>query len=80
MDDIAKILKKLIQKDREKIEELIQEIISRNWKHLNIKKLKGHNNIYRVRKGDIRIIFLDINGDIRILSISTRNENTYKDY
>jgi len=80
MDSIAKFIKKLKNREREAIQHTIEIIISRSWKELDIKKLKGHTDIYRVRKGDIRIVFFDAKNSIRILSISRRDESTYKSY
>jgi len=45
---------------------------------LNIKKLKGHNDIFRVRKGNIRIIYHLESGKIKLLAIMRRNEKTHK--
>lgn len=64
--------------ERKTIETLIETIISLDWKNLDIRKLKGYQNIFRVRKGDIRIILTKEQKDVFILSIDRRNENTYK--
>lgn len=57
---------------------LIEVIVSLDWHSLDIKKLRGHENIFRVRKGNIRIIFVKDKKDISILTIERRRENTYK--
>ncbi len=45
---------------------------------LDIKKLKGYDNYFRVRKGKTRIIFhLDINGQPVIKRVERRGDNTY---
>ena len=46
---------------------------------LDLKKLKGRNDIYRIRKGKIRIIYRVDNKQIYLLAIERRSENTYKD-
>lgn len=78
MPDLKKLLSKFNPKEREIIEFLIEAVVSLNWRNLNVKKLKGHQNIFRVRKGDIRIIFMKDNKNIFIFAIERRRENTYK--
>jgi len=56
---------------------MIGKIISRNWDDLDIKKLKGYHDIFRLRKGDIRIIYQIINKRVSILNIANRKETTY---
>lgn len=56
----------------------METIVSLNWRNLDIKKLKGHQNIFRVRKGKIRIIFTKDKKEILIFSIERRREDTYK--
>jgi mRNA-degrading endonuclease RelE of RelBE toxin-antitoxin system len=80
MDKIGKLLKKLLPKERERLEEVLTMLISGKVSSLNIKKLKGANEIYRVRVGSLRIIFQKQHKDIRILEVSRRDENTYEKY
>ncbi len=60
------------------VKPLIEKLISLNWRGLDIKKLRGYQNIFRLRKGEIRIIFAKDKRYISILSIDRRNESTYK--
>lgn len=78
MPNLDKILSKLKGEEKEKIELLIKTIVSLNWRSLDVKKLKGHQNIFRVHKGKIRIIFKKDKKDIFILAIERRKEDTYK--
>lgn len=78
MDKIEKFLRKIDEKRRQQISEVIEKVLSREWKHLDIKKLKGHDDVYRVRKRDMRVIFIDKGDDIRVLSVGYRDEDTYK--
>jgi mRNA-degrading endonuclease RelE of RelBE toxin-antitoxin system len=51
------------------------------WKleNLDVKKLKGKDGIYRVRRGDYRITFTKrSDGLVIILYIDRRDEDTYK--
>ena len=55
-------------------------LVSGDVSTLDIKKLKGVDDIYRVRIGNLRIIFKKEPKDIRILDIGRRDENTYRDF
>ncbi|MEK7086645.1 MAG: type II toxin-antitoxin system RelE/ParE family toxin [Patescibacteria group bacterium] len=78
MPNLKKILSKFSKGERKIIEGLIETISSLNWNKLDVKKLKGHQDIFRVRKGDIRIIYRMDNKKIFILAIERRSEKTYK--
>lgn len=80
MASLKKLLSKFTKEEQKTIESLIKSIISLNWRNLDIKKLKGHQNIFKIRKNDIRIIFSKEKKEIFILAIDRRNENTYKLY
>jgi mRNA-degrading endonuclease RelE of RelBE toxin-antitoxin system len=80
MDKIEKFLRKLSPKERGAIEEYVIIILSGHGNKLDVKKLRGYSDIYRVRKGLIRIIFRQQGRVIRILSISRRDEGTYRDF
>ena len=76
MNKIEKLLLKLSKREVAIVKDLLSKINAGNYKNLDIKKLKGNKNLFRVRKGDIRIIFSAESG-IRILSVSRRNDTTY---
>jgi len=79
MDEIEKLFRKISQKDRNFLQSLIDDLLSKN-KNLNIKKLKG-SDFYRLRKGKFRIIFhYGSTREINIDSIRMCGENTYKDF
>ncbi|MBI2045951.1 MAG: hypothetical protein HYT28_00820 [Parcubacteria group bacterium] len=78
MDKLDKFLKKLSEKKREEIERLVMDIINNRFDGLDCKKLKGARDIFRVRKGDIRILFKKTEREILILSIERRNDNSYR--
>ncbi len=80
MDKISKLLKKLSAKEQERLEEILAVLMSEDTSSLDIKKLKGVDDVYRVRTGDLRVIFQKQGGEIRILEISRRDESTYKKY
>jgi mRNA-degrading endonuclease RelE of RelBE toxin-antitoxin system len=78
MDKIAKALKKLTGKEREAIKEILAKIKNQQIGNLDLKKLKGREDIFRVRKGEMRIIYrTNKTGNIFILSIEKRNDTIY---
>lgn len=78
VDKIVKVLNKLSDKERQKVKEILIKIKANNYSQLDLKKLKGRDDVYRVRKGKLRIIFLNQDGNIKILVIERRSEITYK--
>jgi len=77
MPNLKKLLSKFNKAERRAIESLIESIVSFNWRGLDVKKLKGYENIFRVRKGKLRIIFSKEKGEIFILAIERRRDTTY---
>ena len=77
MPILKKLLSRFNKEERGNIEFLIEKIISLNWQNLDIKKLKGHQNIFRARQGKIRIIFAKDKKEIFVIAIERRRENTY---
>jgi mRNA-degrading endonuclease RelE of RelBE toxin-antitoxin system len=80
MVKIAKLLKKLSEKEREHVSSILSALLSGKTSDLDVKKLQGVEDIYRVRVGSLRIIFRKSKGDIRVLEISCRDSNTYNNY
>jgi mRNA-degrading endonuclease RelE of RelBE toxin-antitoxin system len=80
MDKNQKFLKKLSQTEQKEMIVLLELIFSGKTKDLDIKKLTGYKDIFRVRSGKIRVIFRRLDSDINILEISRRSEKTYRDY
>ena len=80
MDQIEKNLKKLSPKLQRQLSKALSKLNSHNWFGLDIAKLKGYSNIYRVRSGDLRIIFRYQDKQIKVLEIDRRSEKTYRNY
>lgn len=78
MDKIEKALKRLSRKEKERIKNILLRLNSGDTKGLDIKKLKGREDIFRARHGDIRIVYRIANRHIFILAIERRDESTYK--
>lgn len=78
MDKIAKALENLSTKERELIKSILLKVKNSSLTNFDVKKLKGYDDIFRVRKGKLRIIFKRENsGHISILAIERRSDNTY---
>lgn len=79
MDKIDKFLKRVSGKERKWIKSAFSQIKAGEITGLDVKKLKGHKDIFRVRGGDIRIIYsVDKRGSIFVLKVEYRSETTYK--
>lgn len=79
MDRIDKQLAKLSQKEREWVRQILKQILSQDLQGLDIKKLKGRDDVFRARKGDIRIVYrVSPKKEVLIISIERRSEKTYK--
>ena len=77
VDKIQKSLNKLSEKDRALVKQVFTAIENSQVVGLDVKKLKGHDDIFRVRKGKIRIVYRIHNGELYILAIERRNDTTY---
>ncbi len=81
MDKITKALKNFGEAERDKIRRILTQIQTGSFKNLDIKKLKGSSDIFRVCKGKIRIIYrFTSEKEIYILTIERRNDTTYKNF
>lgn len=81
MDKIDRALKKLSRSEKAAVQKILLSIKSHNFQDLDLKKLKGDKNIFRVRQGKIRIIYrLDKKNNLMILAIERRSETTYKNF
>ncbi|MHB8860654.1 MAG: hypothetical protein ACYC48_02870 [Minisyncoccota bacterium] len=78
MHRIDKFLARLDAERREKVLDIVGRLQRSDFSGLDMRKLQGSSDIYRVRAGKVRIKFsMDVSG-IRILDISLRSENTYR--
>lgn len=80
MDKIQKALSKLSDKERKQVKDTLARLNSGNILGLDIQKLKGYKDIFRVRKGDVRIIYQKLERGIFILAIEHRSEKTYQGF
>jgi mRNA-degrading endonuclease RelE of RelBE toxin-antitoxin system len=77
MNKIDKFLAKIDQKTRLLLEQIIFRILKNEIDNLDVKKLRGKKDMYRVRIGNIRILFEKHKGKNFLHDLSYRSEQTY---
>ena len=80
MDKVKKFLKRLSLSEREDIDDILQKLEQGNIKGLDIKKLKGHEGLFRVRKGDIRVVCSQGEKSFNVIFIGRRGDSKYKQF
>ena len=80
MDSIEKFLSKLNKKELKMVSLTIEQLLSGDENRLDIKKLKGFEDVYRARVRDIRSIYRHTGKDLTLIEISRRSEKTYRKY
>ena len=78
MKNLDKELNKFSVRERKEIKSLLEKILKQSFKGVDCRKLKGFKDLFRVRKGRIRIIFRLESQNPTILTIERRREDTYK--
>ncbi|MBI5156163.1 type II toxin-antitoxin system RelE/ParE family toxin [Candidatus Peregrinibacteria bacterium] len=78
MEKWKKQLGRIPRNARDRIEAAILLILARDFSSLDRLKLKGYDNIFRVRVGDFRIVYHDDGEEITLKAIPRRDERTYK--
>jgi mRNA-degrading endonuclease RelE of RelBE toxin-antitoxin system len=78
VDNIQKALNKLSDEESGRLKKVLKDISNHIFAGLDIKKLKGRDDIYRVRKGKTRIIYkTDKSGEVFIICLDHRSDTTY---
>jgi len=63
------------------VRDLSARVLASDLGGLNVVQLKGTANTFRARKGKFRVIYsVDKDGQVEILSVTRRDEKTYKDF
>jgi len=78
VDKISKAIARLSGPEQKKVWEIFDAILSGVIEGLDVKKIKNENNIFRVRFGQIRIIYRKERDKVFFVSVGRRNEKTYK--
>ncbi len=78
MNDISKFIRSIPTREQIRIEEVISKIKSGDISGLDIKKLRGYSDMFRVRIGNYRIICRhnEQYGFI-VVKVTRRNDTTY---
>lgn len=79
-DKLTKQLAKLSTKERAIVKTMLLQLKTGDILGLQISRLKGHEDIFRLRKGRLRIIYRQVDDSIHILAIERRSEKTYRDF
>lgn len=79
MDKIEKFIKRLNKKQTKGIEKALLDIVILDLKDYDIKKMKGFKDLYRIRMGEIRIVFRKKKDHGIPIDIAFRNK-IYKKY
>lgn len=74
MDKIQKALDKLTKKKRAVIFEILQKITSNDLSDLKPKKLRGFSNYYRIRSGDLRLVYKTEDNKNILVNIDNRKD------
>lgn len=77
MDKIDKFIRKLSKPQRVQVIFIIGRIRGGDINDLDVKKLQGRENEFRVRKGEIRIVFKRVDDGFYITDIQWRGSKTY---
>ncbi len=78
MDRVSKFLAHASKDDQLRIDEVWQKVVSGDIRGHNVKKLKGFDDVFRVRVGRFRLIFIKKRGEVPILvRIAHRDDTTY---
>lgn len=80
MDKLQKALAKLPKQHRAIFDALMIKLLARDFLGLNIAKMKGYKDIYRVKHGRLRVIFKMNQQGLFILEVGLRSERTYRNY
>lgn len=78
VDKIQKALNKPVDKEKKNIKRILLDIENGKLLGYDIKKFKGRKDIFRIRKGSIRIIYrIDESDSMHLLTIERRSDTTY---
>ena len=80
MDRTSKFLKLLTKAERARVAQVIDLVLTNQTANLDVKKLSGYTNAYRVRVGTTRIIYFEHKEYNELVFVGRRNEKTYKKF
>lgn len=74
MNDIQKFLSKLSKKEKAEFLIIFQDILILSLDGYNVMKMKGYDNLYRLRQGRIRALFVKENERGIITAVGYRKD------
>ena len=74
---IEKFLAKVTAKEKTVLDAVAKKVQENDLTELDIKKLSGYEDLFRVRKGKFRIIFQINKTSTKMLTIEKRSDTTY---
>lgn len=80
MDRTTKFLQLLSRAERARVAEVIALVLAQQTDDLDVKKLSGYVNAYRVRIGKVRIIYFEHGDYNELVFVGRRSEKTYKKF
>ena len=80
MDKLEKFLRRLTKIEQKHVAEILENITLGQYTQYDLKKMKGYSNLYRIRLGSIRIIFIEDKTERRILVVARRDDRTYSGF
>ena len=78
MNKLDKALAQLGAKERDQVAVLIRQLEAGETRGMDVKRLKGRKDVYRARKGSLRILFLETGSGFELVAIGRRKESTYR--
>lgn len=79
-DKLQKFVNKLSPKDRELLKLLVLRIKLDDTSGLDIKRLQGHADLFRLRKGRLRVVYRKSIDEFRVVHMAMRDDQTYRDF
>jgi mRNA-degrading endonuclease RelE of RelBE toxin-antitoxin system len=80
MNKTEKLLQKLSPKQRSLVLRAILRLQTGDRQGLDIKPLKGHKALFRMRVGNCRVIFTESQDVFKLVEIVKRDDQTYRDF
>ena len=80
MDKVQKALAKLPKQHREIFDALMVKLMARDFLGLNLARMKGFKDVYRVKHGRFRVIFRMNGQGLFVLEVGLRSEKTYRGF
>lgn len=77
-DKLAKAIAKLSAQEKAAVQLLLLRIRLGDTFGLDIKQLRGYDDLFRVRKGRLRVIYLKNATKFKVVRVDLRDNKTYK--